>query len=172
MIPFPLWRYLVAGVVATLTMDVGSTVIRKVGITAGLPPAIIGRWFAHILRGRFVHHTIADAPDVPGQLPLALACHYLIGIALTVVFVTLLQRSPIRPESRGGTVAAALAFGALTNALPWLLMFPAMGFGWFGSDGPRDYLLLRSSFLNHLVFGLGLAIATTWIIPLSTAPAR
>jgi hypothetical protein len=50
----------------------------------------------------------------------------------------------------------ALGFGLLTNALPWLLMFPAMGYGWFGLHGPPKTRLFPSSFVTHFFYGVGL----------------
>ena len=52
----------------------------------------------------------------------------------------------------------ALAFGLCTNVLPWLLMFPAMGYGFFGSHGPAGTKLFVSSLTNHAFFGLGIWI--------------
>jgi hypothetical protein len=168
----PWWRYVVSGVVATLTMDVGSGVVRALGLTAGMPPHLVGRWFSQLLRGRLVHKNIAEVPPIPGEMPLALAGHYLIGISLTTAFLLLLQRGPIRPDSRAGVIAASLAFGVFTNVLPWLLMFPATGFGWLGAQGPREYLLLRTSLVNHVIFGVGLALATSWVARLPAAPTQ
>jgi hypothetical protein len=159
------YRSVAAGALATLTMDMCATVMRKSGLTAGLPVSVIGRWFGHIVRGRFRYGRILDAPDVPGQVPLAVCCHYLIGITLTVLFVAVLRHGPVVVNSRERVLGAALAFGLLTNALPWLVMFPAMGFGWFGLHAPPEYMLLRSSLLNHVGFGLGLALSTWAVAP-------
>jgi hypothetical protein len=57
----------------------------------------------------------------------------------------------------------ALGFGTLTNLLPWLWMFPSMGFGAFGHLAPAELMLLRSSFVNHIIFGAGLALSTYWL---------
>jgi hypothetical protein len=51
-----------------------------------------------------------------------------------------------------------MAFGLCTNVLPWLLMFPAMGYGFFGSHGPAGTKLFISSLVNHALFGLGIWI--------------
>ena len=44
-----------------------------------------------------------------------------------------------------GSPITALGFALCTNVLPWLFMFPAMGYGWFGSHGPTGIRLFRSS---------------------------
>ena len=153
-------RWVLAGVLATLTMDLGSTLVRLTGWTAGLPPPLMGRWFTLLAHGQFSANTIADVPPVKGELPIALVMHYSIGITLTLVFAALLRISGIHP-SRAGGFALAFGFGLLTNLLPWLWMFPSMGYGTFGRAAPPELMLLRSSFVNHVIFALGLAIWTT-----------
>lgn len=156
-------RWLLSGVLATLTMDLGSALARRAGLTAGLPPALIGRWFAGLVQGRLAHDTILEAPPIRGELPLALALHYSIGIALTCAFLSLLA---VRPEANPKAFLLAFAFGLFTNLLPWLVMFPSMGFGVLGLRGPSELCLLRSSLVNHLLFGLGLGLALLWLSPL------
>ena len=156
-------RWLLSGVLATLTMDLGAALARRAGLTAGLPPALLGRWFAGVLHGRFAQDTILEAPASRGEVPLALTLHYAIGVALTCAFLGLLASCPDAPPK---PFSWALAFGLFTNLLPWLLMFPSMGFGVLGLRGPSELLLLRSSLVNHLLFGLGLGLALRWLSPL------
>lgn len=54
------------------------------------------------------------------------------------------------------SLGVGLGYGLLTNALPWFWLFPTCGFGLFGLKGQG---LLRSSLINHLVFGVGLYLA-------------
>ncbi len=56
---------------------------------------------------------------------------------------------------------AALGYGVLTNVFPWLLMFPAMGLGIMGLAAPPELMLLRSSFLNHVLYGIGIGLVFT-----------
>lgn len=157
-------RYVTAvlgGLFATLVMDVGSMLVRATGFTAGAPPKVIGKWFMYALRGQVIHADIAASPDIPVRMPLVLAIHYSIGIALACTFAALasalaLQRSMF---------ALAVGFGALTTVLAWFLMFPAMGWGIAGTAGPDDLLLARTSLVNHAVYGLGLAVWMTLVAP-------
>jgi len=155
-------RSVLAGLLATLAMDAGSALLRRTGLIGGLAPNLIGRWFTYLARGQFSHNTILESPPVRAEFPVALAGHYLIGIGLAVIFCTLLLAFSY-PPAPGQAMWLAIAFGALTNALPWLWMFPSMGFGAFGTEAPSDWLLLRSSLVNHLVFGTGLALSTRWL---------
>ena len=155
-------RSVFAGILATLAMDVGGGLLRALHLTQGLPPHLIGRWFVTLVREPKVVTTIADVPAVPGELAFALAGHYCIGIALTVAFLATLAATGRRGERRFAFVAA-LVFGLLTNLLPWLWMFPAMGYGRFGRAAPAEWALTTTSFMNHLVFAIGLACATRWL---------
>jgi hypothetical protein len=135
-------------------MDVVGAVGRKLGVVAGAPPETIGRWFGYLLRGRVTHEDIALAPPLPMELPLAGLGHYMIGAALGVGFLLVVRRASVA----GSVLATALVYGAVTSVFAWLLMFPAMGYGWFGLRGPQSARLLRTSVINHLAYGLGLGL--------------
>src|SRR5262249_58433694 len=76
-------RWVLAGIIATVVMDLGSTLIRKTGFTAGLEPRHIGRWFSSLVRSEPLEGTILQARPGPGEMPIALVGHYLIGITLS-----------------------------------------------------------------------------------------
>jgi hypothetical protein len=59
------------------------------------------------------------------------------------------------------SVGVAVAFALGTSVLPWLLMFPAMGYGWFGVHGPEGTRLFSSSLITHAFCGLGLWVAAS-----------
>jgi hypothetical protein len=147
-------RFVVAGLLSTLTMDLGAGLFRKLGFTAGVPLEALAKWFGHLFQGTLTHANVMQASEVKGGLPLAMGCHYLIGVTLTGAF-WLLLRQLNTSLSLPMLAAAAIGFGLLTNVFPWLLMFPSMGFGLFGKDGPPEFLLFRSSLLNHVFFGVG-----------------
>jgi hypothetical protein len=143
-------RALVAGLVATLAMDLGAGAGRRAHLLQGVPLEWIQRWFALALRGRpFIADIRADGlPALP--LPLVLAVHYSIGVTLATIYLFIVG-------SRGN-LSTAIAFGLLTCALPWLFMFPGMGIGAFGLRAPAEALLLRTSLVNHLVYGVALGL--------------
>lgn len=152
--PLPLLGAL-AGVLSTLGMDLGSLLAMKAG--APRPPHLpyIGRWFLYVLRGQFAHHTIVEAPGLSGEGVAGVIGHYFIGAALGIAFVVVGSAMPQRTWTLG------LSFGVLTCALPWLLMFPSMGFGAFGLHGPGGSRLVMLPIPGHLVFGMGLALWVT-----------
>jgi hypothetical protein len=143
-------RMILTGIGATLAMDLFSAVGRRTGLLHGPNIEWIQRWFASALCGRpfGVDVRSASAPALP--LGATLLVHYAIGITLAVVYGVLVG-------SRGN-LSTATGFGLLTCALPWLLMFPGMGFGVFGVHAPSEALLVRTSLVNHLVYGLALGL--------------
>ena len=165
--PF-LVRVLLAGVLATMTMDLVSALGRFLGVLGGVRPELFARWIGLALRGDVVHPDIATAPDTPVPLGIALAIHYLIGIVLAAGYVALVGRA----RGRLGPIHA-VAYGVATSVFAWLVMFPAMGFGVLGLEGPSDARLFRTSIINHLAYGLGLGIAVhVWPAVARTAPRK
>ncbi len=142
----------VAGVAATATMDLLARLAQRLGLIVGAKGIWVGRWYLGLVQGRFAHPDISAAPEQPGEKRAALIGHYVIGIVLAVVYVfgaRWLDASP-------GGILNALGYGLATCVFPWFLLFPAMGFGWFGRNGPPELRLFTTSVLNHLFYGFGL----------------
>jgi hypothetical protein len=148
------------GVIATLFMDILTGLSIRLGLVAPLPPALIGRWFASVARAQPIHADIAQVPAFRYELPLAIVGHYTIGITLACFYLWLTARLDLPTRSAG----VALAYGLCTNVLPWLLMFPSMGYGFFGSHGPADTRLFASSLTSHAFYGVGLWLAVRFVI--------
>jgi hypothetical protein len=159
--PRPELKGALAGVVATLSMDVLTGIAIRLGLLAPLPPSLIGRWFASVAQGRPIHADIAAAPPLSHELALAIAGHYAIGITLASFYVWLASRigAPVR------SAGVALGYGLCTNVLPWMVMFPAMGYGFFGLGGPAGTHLFASSLASHLFYGVGLGLGVRWLVP-------
>jgi len=142
-----------SGVLATLVMDASAGFLKKAGITVGLDPPLLGRWIRSIARMHPVQADIRAVPSEPGEMPVAFTAHYLIGATFGVLF------SLVAHDLSGGAArfGGGVVFGLATNAAPWFLMFPAMGFGFFGTRAPERKLFLTSA-LNHAMFGVGLGL--------------
>ena len=153
--PLRWWQVVLAGVIATVSMDVLSVVAVRVRLIAPLSPNLIGRWFASVARAHPLHADIARAAPSGHELAIALLGHYAIGMFLTALFVVMANRAGWPARS----LSPALAFGMCTNVFPWLVMFPAMGYGFFGAHGPDGTRLFVSSLASHGFFGLGIWIA-------------
>lgn len=153
--PLKWGHVLLAGVIATMSMDVLSAIAIRLRLIAPLSPNVVGRWFSSVARAHPFHEDIARAAPAGHEFAIALPVHYAIGMFLTALFVVMAHR--IGWHARG--LPTALAFGVCTSVLPWLLMFPAMGYGFFGAHGPAGTRLFASSMVTHVFFGLGLWIA-------------
>ena len=88
------------------------------------------------------------------ELAIAVPVHYVIGIILALAYLLAMSAMGLSPHN----LVSAVGFGLCTNLLPWLLMFPAMGYGWFGAQGPSGTRLFVSSLVNHRFYGVGLWI--------------
>lgn len=145
-----------AGVLATVVMDV---VMVAAGILGGsafssdrLGPDMIGRWAAGLLRGRWRRIDISREPAQRGELALGLATHYVTGAALTQAFLLVPRRW------RGRTVVAGTVYGISTAVFPLLMMFPSMGYGWFGLRSGEAGRLNRIMLVGHIAFGVGIGL--------------
>jgi hypothetical protein len=136
----------------------------------GIPAAdyaMLGRWVAHLARGRWRHERIAASPAVKGELAIGWTVHYLTGIA----FAGLLLSAFGLDWSRNPTIGPALAVGIGTVLAPFLIMQPAMGAGIAASRTPRPNAARLQSLLTHAVFGAGL-YAAAWMVALLTSSSR
>ncbi|MBW2523200.1 MAG: DUF2938 family protein [Deltaproteobacteria bacterium] len=140
------------GVAATATMDLLGSVARKAGLTVGAKGTWVGRWYLGIAQGQLAHSNIAAAPERAGEKRAALIGHYLIGIALAVFYVLGAGWLGVSP----GGLLVAVGYGLATCVFPWLLVYPALGFGAFGRRGPPELRLLTTSVVNHFFYGIGL----------------
>ena len=144
----------VSGIVGTLTLDLWQRVLRA---TAGIPVAnwaLVGRWFAHVPRGRILHDPITDAEPVANELAIGWIGHYLVGIGFGLIFV-LLMRIGMGVEPG---IVNGLWYGAATSLVPWLFFMPAMGNGLFGRKTPAPLRASFLAFVAHTIFGGGLGL--------------
>ena len=143
------------GVGATLAMDLWTLARKRL---FGTPPAdygLVGRWLAHMARGRFRHDRIAAAPPVRGERAIGWAAHYGIGIAFAGILLAVCGLA----WARHPTLVPALALGVATVAAPFLLMQPAMGAGIAASRTTRPNAARLQSLVTHAFFEFGLYAA-------------
>lgn len=140
------------GVLATIIMDLLSTIVYKLRLIAPLPRRLIGRWFASVPKGQMFVRDIGKLAPVNHEVMIALSVHYVIGIILALMYLVVSSILGLSPRS----LLLALGFALCTNVFPWFLMFPAMGYGWFGSHGPVGTRLFLSSLVSHCFYGVGL----------------
>jgi hypothetical protein len=155
----------VGGIVGAVLMDITETIAARVGVTSGVSVALVGRWALGLLRGQWAHADIARSPARLGEVRMGWAFHLLVGGGgVALLYAALLQAAGwALPAQR---LWGGVAFGAVTSLLPWLLLLPAFGWGWFGRRGPPGSNALLASTVSHLPYGLGLgavmALGADW----------
>lgn len=146
------------GLGATAVMDLWAIVRRRL-LGAPLPNyALVGRWIAHMARGRFAHDAIAAAPAVPGERTIGWAAHVIIGVGFAALVPLVFGSAWFDAPS----VVPALLVGIGTVAAPLFVMQPAMGGGFAASRTANPGAARLQSLVTHTVFGLGLYLAA-WV---------
>jgi Protein of unknown function (DUF2938) len=148
----PTFEVLVMGIVATLATDLWQRLLQAI---AGFPPAnwgLIGRWVACFPRGIFLHRSIAAAPRVSGEVAIGCAFHYAVGIAYAALYLAIMKLG----FGSGPTLVSALAFAIVLLVVPWFVMQPALGLGFFASRAPKPAVTRVINISTHAAFGAGL----------------
>jgi hypothetical protein len=123
--------------------------------------ALVGRWLAHLARGRVFHDAIAKSAPVKGEQLIGWVAHYLIGIAFAAALLI-----GWGPEwAREPALIPALIVGIGSVVAPFLLMQPGMGLGVAASRTPNPAAARRRSLTTHAIFGFGL-YAAGWAVRL------
>lgn len=147
-----LGRSIVIGVGATAILDLWAVLLNR---TLGIPLsnwAMVGRWFAHLPRGRFAHDPISASEPVSGELAIGWIMHYLIGIFFAAIVLMIWGVG----WARMPTLWPALIVGIVTVGCGWFVLQPGMGFGLAASKRPNPSQIRLVGLVNHVVFGLGL----------------
>lgn len=155
---------IISGVLATIIMDFFARLcIQKNIFTLGdlkIVPALLGRWLANIINTKKIFYDdIRQLSFVRSEVRFGMFAHYLIGLFLGVLFVFICSLIfNFFETSFLNLILLGIAYGLLTNILPWLIMYPSMGFGFFGQRlSVRKHLILFSC-TNHLVYGASLGL--------------
>lgn len=147
------------GLGATAVMDLWLLLLARLGVPfAGF--AAVGRWVGHMLRGTFVHASIARARPIRAEAALGWATHYAVGVAFATLLVGLLGTGWLAAP----TPLPALGVGLATVVMPLLVMQPAMGAGIASSRTPTPLRNSLRSVANHTVFGAGLYLAASFVV--------
>jgi len=145
----------ITGIGATLVMDAWTLCRKRMFGIAPPDYALVGRWFAHMIHGRFRHEAIAAAAAVPGETGIGWTAHYLTGLGFAALLPVLWGEAWLRQPALG----PALLVGICTVAAPFLLMQPGMGAGIAASRTRHPAAARLHSLLTHGVFGIGLYFA-------------
>ena len=155
-----------AGVLATLTMDVAMVAAARYGRGAftsdSIGPDVIGRWAAGAMRGQWRHRDIRNEPAQPGILT-----HYATGIVLTQAFLAMPRRGDGKPSLLGAT-----GYGVASAILPLVILYPSLGYGWFGLRSGEAARIGRIMLLGHAAFGMGIGLWAPYLAGRRPAAGR
>ncbi len=123
---FSLGRAVLAGIVGTIAM----TAVMLMAPMMGMPRMNIGKMLGS---------------QMGGNIALGWAAHFMIGVALALIYARLVV------QRLGGPAPVR---GALFSLFPWLaaqlVMMPMMGMGLFSGS----MLMAGGSLLGHLIYGI------------------
>ena len=105
-------------------------------------------------RGRFFYKHPDEIVKVEHEVFLGYFTHVLIGIALAIPFILSWDILFGELPSFGVTIL----YGVLTTVASWFCTYPSMGLGVLGLKSSEGFKAAFSSLVNHLFYGLGLAI--------------
>lgn len=145
-------RAVLIGIGATVVLDLWAASLKRFFGMPALNYRMVGRWFGHFPRGRFVHDNIAEAAPVRGELIIGWGAHYTIGITFSALLLAIWGLD----WARHPTPLPPLIVGLLTVVAPFFLMQPGMGAGIAASKTPNPNASRLRSILTHTVFGIGL----------------
>ena len=110
-----------------------------------------GRWLGGVARGLAGHL----------GLPVIWVRLVFVGLFMADGLGALLYAAFVHATGFAGPTDhlwGGVMFGAATSLLPWLLLLPAFGWGWFGRRGPRGSNALLASTVSHIPYGLGVGV--------------
>lgn len=140
------------GAGATVLLDLWAQFLHRV---VGLPApnwAFVGRWFAHLPRGRFIHEDIGKAEPVPNELAIGWVMHYLVGILFAAILLAIWGLG----WARNPTFLPALIVGLVTVGCGWFILQPGMGAGIAASKRANANQLRMLNIVGHTVFAIGM----------------
>jgi hypothetical protein len=145
-------RAVLIGIGATALLDLWAQLLKRV-FGLGTPNwAMVGRWFAHLARGRFMHDDIAQAQPVPNELAIGWIAHYLVGILFAAIVLAIWGLG----WAHSPTFLPALIVGLATVGCGWFILQPGMGAGIAASKRPNANQLRMLNIIGHTVFAVGL----------------
>lgn len=145
-------RAVIIGVGATLLLDLWAQFLKR---AFGLPSpnwAMVGRWFAHLPRGHFLHEDIGRSDPVSNELAIGWIAHYLVGILFAGIVLAIWGVE----WAYGPTFLPALIVGLATVGCGWFILQPGMGAGIAASKRPNPNTLRLMNIIGHTVFAIGL----------------
>lgn len=144
------------GLAGTFAMDAIKYVGHKLHLIGGVKMDMLGRWALGMWNGKFVHSDIHHAKAYPNEVAAGWIFHYLTGGLVALIYpVVLLMFGLTLQHSQ---LIYAIFFGLATSVLPWFMVYPAFGKGWFGAKMPKAARPILTSLVSHTFYGAGIGL--------------
>ena len=142
------------GLVGTFAMDAIKYVGHKLKLIGGVRMDMLGRWSLGMLKGKFIHTDIHHSEAANNEVLAGWVFHYLTGglVALAYPLTLALLDLPLN----SGHLTNAIIFGLCTSILPWFVVYPAFGKGFFGKLAPKEAKPILTSLVSHTFYGAGI----------------
>ena len=148
----------IGGLFGAVLMDLIESFMARFGISSGVSAGYIGRWVYGILDGVFVHQDIRSTDPKDNEKRLGQIFHFIIGGGVVGLFYPVFLMLVVPAEPINHLLMATL-FGLITCVLPWFILLPSFGWGWFGNKTPFKSQPLISPILSHLPYGFGIGLS-------------
>lgn len=144
-----------AGVGATVIMDLWALFLRH-GFKIAQPNyCLVGRWVTYMPAGVFRHANIAATPKRTAECTVGWIVHYLVGVAYAFVLVIPTSGHWLEHPS----LLPALMVGIGTVVIPYFVMQPSFGLGIAAAKTPSPIQARLRSLMSHTAYGVGLYVA-------------
>jgi len=148
---------MIAGIVGAVFMDLAEFQLARVGYSSGVTAAYVGRWLVNLLNGKFVHDDIEKTQAVRYEVELGMAFHFIVGGGVVaLLYPAFIQLVGL--EALSAHLIAGISYGLLTSVLPWFILLPSFGWGWFGMKTPFESEPVIAPLLSHTAYGLGIGV--------------
>lgn len=110
------FQALCLGIGATVIMDIWLLILKIFKIPT-LNFGLLGRWAGWIFKGKLIHQSIAQSPQIKGEYFLGWVAHYSVGLIFSLSFLFIVGSDWLSHSQ----FYSALLFGVVTVLIPFLL---------------------------------------------------
>ena len=146
----------IGGLVGTIAMDTIKYVGHNLRLIGGVKMDMLGRWALGMRHGKFVYADIHEAQPYPHEVMAGWIFHYLTGGLVALAYPLILAMFGISLQNTH--LLYAVLFGLGTSLLPWFVVYPAFGKGWFGAKAPKAAKPILTSLVSHTFYGAGIGL--------------
>jgi len=147
------------GILATIAMDVWQFLLYALVKIPRPDWAALGRWVLGMSDLGLVQLSLTSLPKRNNEAFLGWCLHYLVGISYAAFYVYMLSMLHF------SALGLALGLAVLSLLIPWCIVMPCTGYGFFASAAPKPMLVRIYNLMTHLLFFFALFLAARFFLP-------